>query len=151
MCVIAECSTPHRRRRAESEAVGDNLQKQKKGGKECLPKKGGGATFFFLTSLLLLLSSAFLCVRGGIRTHTNTHHALVFGGGGGEKNNVCFLEDLDAAFITQSVVWISFVCLQIRKTLALRLSEPYFALFFSERLRIEWVNSCDCHCQISPF
>lgn len=30
-------------------------------------------------------------------------------------------------FIAQSVVWISFVCLQIKKALALRRSEPYSA------------------------
>lgn len=64
MCVIPECSTPHRRRGAEAEAVGDNLQKQKKE-----KKRGGGATFLFFNAAVVIVGVSLHLLRA---THTNT-------------------------------------------------------------------------------
>ena len=49
-------------------------------------------------------------------------------------------------FFTQSVVWISFVCRDIKRhTLAHTRPVLYWAPC------VEWATRCDWHCQISPF
>lgn len=68
-------------------------------------------------------------------------------------NKICFLEDLDF-FFTQSVVWISFVCCEIRRrarahTYTHTLSLTSVSAFWAPC--VEWATSCDWRCQISPF
>lgn len=113
------------------------FKSRKKKEEKNVCQTGSSATFFLSAAAAAAAAVVVVCISLRLRrerythTYTNSHSVRSYlEGKGGEKNNVCFLEDLDAAFITQSVVWISFVCLQIRKTLALRLSQPYFALLF---------------------
>lgn len=151
MCVIPECSTPHRRRRAEAEVVGDNLQKQKKKREKNVCQKGGGATFFISVAAAAAVVVG-VCLRSWRDTHTQTHFMRWIWRGRGRKKTMCVFLRIWTPRLSHNLLFGSLLSASRLERLSLSVYQRRILLFFfSERLRIEWVNSCDCHRQISPF